>query len=42
MTHSEIQGEIKDYVRVVETNYNDTIKDLKIQNERLVRKLKKY
>ena len=41
MSQIEIKEEIKSYVKVVETNYNETIKDLKIQNERLLKKFKK-
>lgn len=36
-----MKEEIKSYVKALETNYNDTIRDLKASNERLVRKIKK-
>lgn len=41
MNNNEIKEEIKSYVKVVETHYNEAIKDLKVQNERLVKKCKK-
>eukprot|EP00347_Sterkiella_histriomuscorum_P006958 403350786 len=41
MTKEEIKTEVKSYVKVVETNYNDTIKELRIQNEKLLKQLKK-
>jgi hypothetical protein len=35
MTHYDIRSELKSYVNVIETNYNDTIRDLKSQLDRL-------
>lgn len=41
MKHDEMKDEIKSYVKALETNYNDTIRELKASNDRLVRKIKK-
>jgi len=35
MNNEDIKEEVKAYVSVLETNYNDTIRDLKAQIERL-------
>lgn len=41
MTNDDIKQEIKAFVEVLETNYNETISDLKLQIERLQKKLRK-
>lgn len=38
MTKSEIKNETESYVQVLETNYNDKIRDLKIEVEKMKRK----
>ena len=38
MTKSEIKNETEAYVQVLETNYNDKIRDLKIEIEKMKRK----
>jgi hypothetical protein len=42
MTKDDIREEIAKYVQVLETNYNDTIKELRLQFERERNKLRKY
>ena len=39
MTHDEIQSEIKNYVRVLETNYNDKIVELRRKLEQEKKKV---
>ena len=39
MTKSEIQQETQAYVQVLETNYTDKIRDLKVEVEKLTRRL---
>ena len=39
MTKSEIQQETQSYVQVLETNYTDKIRDLKVEVEKLTRRL---
>lgn len=41
MTRSDVRDEVKAYVGVLETNYTDTIRDLKTQVESLLKKLQK-
>jgi hypothetical protein len=41
MQSKEIQSELKNYVKALETNYTETIKELRFQNDRLVKKFKK-
>ena len=38
MTKSEIKNETEAFVQVLETNYNDKIRDLKIEIEKMKRK----
>ena len=40
MTQYDIKVEVKSYVNVIETNYNETIRDLKSQLDRLQKKLR--
>lgn len=40
MTIEDIKEEVKSYVTVLETNYNDMIRDLKSQMNRLQKKVK--
>ncbi len=40
MTREDVKEEVKAYVSVLETNYNDTIKELKLQIENLTKKLR--
>lgn len=42
MTKDDIRDEISKYVQVLETNYNDTIKELKIQMEREKNRMRKF
>lgn len=42
MTRDDIKDEIAKYVSALETNYNDTIKELRIHIEREKNKLRKY
>jgi len=42
MTKDDIKDEIAKYVQALETNYNDTIKELRMQIEREKNKLRKY
>jgi chaperonin GroEL (HSP60 family) len=42
MKLDEIKEEIQKYVQALETNYTDTIKDLKLQIEREKNKLRKH
>lgn len=41
MTSEDIKSEIKSYVEVLETHYNDKIKEMKVQIDRMERKAKK-
>ena len=42
MTKDDIKEEISKYVSALETNYNDTIKEMRIQIEREKNKLRKH
>lgn len=41
MTHNDIRDEVGKYVQVLETNYNDTIKELRLQCDRERNKTRK-